>query len=136
MEHLKTISELFDTDNKNETKKYWLLCTKHPYFDTALDKIEVLNNEKIIRKSDFMNVKVNRVFGATAINDDLIFIAYDSSEKWSMLGSKYQWMSVSKDFTSENYLNKAGCEYQGDIDVSKEILDRYNIEKSISKYNL
>jgi len=110
--------------------KYWKVILEEPYFSISLDKLNVPDKDKdLIFYPSALNAFRNRVNPPHPI-----FImkgkGKNTMRKWTP--SEWTWIHLA----DEHIIKKQGFEYQGEIPITEEDIEEWNLKNDAKKYNL
>lgn len=113
MKHIKTFEGIIDP-NIDHSKKFWLVRTDSPYLEISLNKMNKTKDE-IIR---FLNNKLIK-------HHEKIYIPINDYEG-----------SWNGPLTGGTSYKEEGFEYKGEMEVTSEEIEDWNIKNAVKKYNL
>ena len=105
-------------------KKYWTIRIREPYFEISIKKIGA---------SDYYeNFKSNELLSQYAYKkkNNKIYITYSPNKNFS----KFKWC-IYDDFVKKN-VEDEGFVYQGEIEVTKQDIKQFKLEKETNKFNI
>jgi hypothetical protein len=136
MKYLKKYENFDDELNKEsylynqQTNKYWKVKMsqfKESFYKIAnLYKLDI--TEKYINDSE-RNLEIHFV-------KDFVYISYNKYIKFTDLLNPDPWGYARCDSGGEIYLSKNGYTYMGEIEITPDDIQKYNIWKKGKKYNI
>jgi hypothetical protein len=112
-------------ENLNDTQIFYLIETKMPNFEIALNKIKMSEKWK---KHCLTNVySFIEYYGY----DKILLIVSIGKDIYDTLN--YSYMPYSE--KNMSYYNKL-CKYMGEVEITPEDIEKYELEKKSEKYNL
>ena len=119
MKYLKTY------ESYGFTPELWRLKTKTPFFKVGMDKIGITDEEL----ENFLDE--NRAIENFYLDkEDYILILIDYNENGD---KEILWSDNRNDFT---YNRIRDPEYMGDVEITDEDIENWNIKQDAKKYNL
>jgi len=113
MKYIKKFEGIIDP-NIDRSQKFWLVRTDSPYFEISLNKMNKSDDE--IQR--FLNNQYRKD------NAKLYIPINDYEGSWN------------SERTGKNSYTQDGFEYQGEMEVTPEEIEEWNMKNSIKKYNL
>jgi len=122
--HIKIYEDFFES--KSYDKKYWTVNITQPYFEISLDKLGF----EYEYEGDFIDIIRTQLKNK---NKHIFITCFTSITKGI---KKTYWDYEIFNIESREELISNNYKYKGDVPVSQEEIDKWNLEHEINKYNL
>lgn len=108
----------------NNGKKYWTVKVREPYFEISMKKIGALYC--------YQEMKTNEMFNKYTYKkkNDKVYITYSPNTNFS----EFKWC-IFDEYVKGN-IESSQFEYQGDVEVTKQDIVQFKMEKLTDKFNI
>jgi len=105
-------------------KKYWVVNVREPYFEISMKKIDALNCYKNIKDDETFSMYTYKK------KNNKIYITYDPNRNFN----NFKWC-IYDEYVKGN-IERGRFEYQGEIEVTKQDIKQFKLEKETNKFNI
>lgn len=106
------------------TFKVWKVPMEMTKLKIAL---EILKTDLLVR--DFYFIYSNKPAPVPKVKGDIVYVLKDDNGVWGFIES---YKRLEKEAAKENKT----IEFMGEVEITQEVIDNYNMKKSANKYNI